>query len=63
MSEKNYESPSGPGLDLEDFHPAAGEAIDLGFSPAQVRSSKHPVKRGGGRHKGKSGERGEVVGH
>ena len=61
MSEKHYESPSGPGLDLEDFHPAAGEAIDLGFSPAQVRSSKHPVKRGG-RHKDKSGERG-VVGH
>ncbi len=64
MSEKNYESPSGPGLDLEDFHPAAGEEIEMGFSPAQARSGKYAIAVGK-KHAAqrKSGERGGVVGH
>ena len=57
MSEKIYDSPSGPGLDLEDFHPAVGEDVEISYSPAQQRSAKYVGKKGAkdGRYPKKQG--------
>ena len=39
MSDKQYQSPDGPGLDLEDFHPR--QTHDDDGSPHQIRSKKY----------------------
>ena len=36
MSEKNYQSPDGPGLNLDDFHPASD--LREGYSPQPNRT-------------------------
>ena len=55
MSEKNYQSPDGPGLIMDDFHPSTEFRGDGGHSPPQnklyggrFKSDANPMRMSGG---------------